>query len=41
MQETAPGERYPIAFHSKAQMHWQRRSLDALRCFALDLVTIA
>ncbi len=39
--ETAPGERYPIAFHSKAQMHWQRRSLDALRCFALDLVTIA
>ena len=41
VQEALPGERYPIAFHSNAQMHWQRRSLNALRCFALDLVTIA
>ncbi len=41
VQEALPGERYPIEFRSNAQMHWQRRSLNALRCFALDLVTIA
>ena len=41
VQETPPGERYPIEFRSNTLMHWQRRSLNALRCFALDLVTIA
>lgn len=40
VQETTPRERYRIAFRSNPQMHWQRRSLNALRCFALDLITI-
>jgi len=40
VQEAAPSERYQIEFQSNAQMHWQRRSLNALRCFAMDLVSI-
>lgn len=40
VQELAPEARYAIDFHSNPQMHWQRRSLNALRCFAMDLVTI-
>ena len=36
-----PGEKqYRIRFMSNAKMHWQKRSLHALRCFAVDLVTI-
>lgn len=36
-----PGEkRYAIHFVSKPQILWQRRSLNALRCFAVDLITV-
>ena len=40
VQEAPPADRYRIEFLSNPRMHWQRRSLNALRCFALDLVTI-
>jgi hypothetical protein len=39
VEETKDGQ-YRIEFLSNAQMHWQRRSLNALRCFAMDLITI-
>jgi len=31
---------YRIVFLSSATMHWQRRSLHALSCFARDLITV-
>jgi hypothetical protein len=31
---------YRIRFVANASVHWQRRSLNALRCFATDLITI-
>lgn len=31
---------YAIRFLSKPDLLWQRRSLHALRCFAVDLITI-
>lgn len=31
---------YAIRFLSKPELLWQRRSLHALRCFAVDLITI-
>jgi hypothetical protein len=40
VQDAAPADRYQIEFLSNPQMHWQRRSLNALRCFAMDLVSI-
>jgi hypothetical protein len=40
VQDLAPADRYQIEFLSNALMHWQRRSLNALRCFAMDLVVI-
>ncbi|EYF06810.1 hypothetical protein [Chondromyces apiculatus] len=37
----APGEqRYSIHFMSRPEILWQRRSLHALRCFAVDLITV-
>jgi hypothetical protein len=40
VQDLAPSTRYQIEFQSNSQMHWQRRSLNALRCFAMDVVAI-
>jgi hypothetical protein len=40
VQELPDEEHYRIVFMSNGQMHWQRRSLEALRCFAIDLVSI-
>lgn len=40
VQELAPSARYQIEFQSNPRMHWQRRSLNALRCFATELVAI-
>jgi hypothetical protein len=31
---------YKVAFVSNPKIHWQKRSLDALRCFAVDLISI-
>jgi hypothetical protein len=40
VQELEPDKQYRIRLLSKPEMHWQRRSLHALRCFAVDLITI-
>ncbi len=40
VQELEPAKQYRIRFLSKPEMHWQRRSLHALRCFAVDLITV-
>src|SRR5512139_395578 len=40
VQEVPTDKQYRIHFLSNPSMHWQRRSLAALSCFAVDLVTI-
>lgn len=40
VQDLPAKERYMVAFESNRDMHWQRRSLNALRCFAMDVVTV-
>lgn len=40
VQELPADRQYRIHFLSNPSMHWQRRSLAALSCFAVDLVTI-
>jgi len=35
-----PSKQYKIRLLSNPEMHWQRRSLHALRCFAVDLITV-
>ena len=39
VRESGP-TRYRVVFLSSAALHWQRRSLHALSCFARDLVTV-
>jgi hypothetical protein len=33
-------QQYKVRFSCNPTIHWQKRSLDALRCFAVDLITI-
>ena len=40
VQELPADKQYRIHFVSNPSMHWQRRSLAALSCFAVNLVTI-
>jgi hypothetical protein len=40
MQDCPPEAQYRIRFLSNATMHWQKRSMHALSCFAADLVTV-
>ncbi len=40
VQELPTDAQYRIHFLSNPNMHWQRRSLAALSCFAVNLVTI-
>ena len=40
VQDLPPAKRYRVAFESNRDTHWQRRSLNALRCFAMDVVTV-
>lgn len=40
VQELPAEKQYRIHFVSNPSMHWQRRSLAALSCFAVNLVTI-
>jgi hypothetical protein len=40
VQELEPERQYRIRFLSDASKHWQRRSLAALSCFAVELVRI-
>ena len=40
VQEMAEGAQYRILFFSNPAILWQRRSLNALSCFAAHLITI-
>lgn len=40
VQELPTDKQYRIHLLSNPSLHWQRRSLAALSCFAVDLVTI-
>jgi hypothetical protein len=40
VQDLPAAKQYRIRFLSDQGKHWQRRSLDALRCFASDLIQI-
>lgn len=40
VRDLEPEAQYKIRFLSKPDLLWQRRSLQALRCFAVDLITI-
>jgi hypothetical protein len=41
VQELPGPDQYKIEFLSDERRHWQRRSLGALACFAVDLITIS
>lgn len=40
VQELADDKRYLIRFLSDPHMHWQRRSLHVLQCFAPNVVSV-
>jgi anti-anti-sigma factor len=40
VRELDPEKQYAIHFISRPEILWQRRSLHALRCFAVDLITV-
>lgn len=40
VQELPGEQQYRIRFLSNAEMLWQRRSLHALQCFAVQLITV-
>jgi len=40
VQDLAADKQYRIHLRSNPNLHWQRRSLAALSCFAVDLVAI-
>jgi anti-anti-sigma factor len=41
IQELPEAQQYKVKFQSNAQLHWQKRSLHSLRCFAVELITVA
>jgi hypothetical protein len=40
VHEMPPERRYQFRFRSNPEIHWQRRSLETLSCFATDLITV-
>jgi hypothetical protein len=40
LQDLETARQYKICLRSSDEHHWQKRSLAALRCFAIDLVRI-
>jgi hypothetical protein len=40
VQDLPPASQYKVTFVSNPQVHWQRRSLHSLRCFAEDLIDV-
>lgn len=40
VQELDLDKQYKVTFLSNPKMHWQKRSLHSLRCFAIDLITV-
>jgi hypothetical protein len=41
IQELAVPAQYKVRFLSNAHLHWQKRSLHSLRCFAVELITVS
>jgi hypothetical protein len=40
IQELGANDQYKVTFLSNPKLHWQKRSLHSLRCFATDLITV-
>lgn len=40
IQELETGRQYKVTFLSNPNMHWQKRSLHSLRCFAVELINV-
>ncbi len=40
VQDLPEGQLYKVEFLSNPQLHWQKRSLHSLRCFAVELITV-
>jgi len=40
VQDLPASKRYRVIFDSNREIHWQRRSLSALRSFAMDVVIV-
>ena len=40
IQELETDRQYRVKFLSNPQLHWQKRSLHSLRCFAVELITV-
>jgi hypothetical protein len=40
VQELDAGAQYKVRFLSNPKLHWQKRSLHSLRCFAVELITV-
>ena len=40
VQELSEGQLYKVELLSNPQLHWQKRSLHSLRCFAIELITV-
>jgi hypothetical protein len=41
IQEMEESAQYKVKFLSNPTMHWQKRSLHSLKCFAVELITVA
>ena len=41
IQELDADKQYKVKFLSNPNMHWQKRSLHSLRCFAIELISVA
>jgi hypothetical protein len=40
IQELDADRQYKVRFISNPNMHWQKRSLHSLRCFAVELISV-
>ena len=40
LNELPAAQQYKVTLLSNPQMHWQKRSLHSLQCFAEDLITV-
>jgi hypothetical protein len=41
IQEMDADRHYKVKFVSNPDMHWQKRSLHSLRCFAVELISVS
>ena len=40
IQQMEADRQYKVTFLSNPKLHWQKRSLHSLRCFAVELITV-